>query len=108
DDKFAFSSTYPMQPHHVYSIFTPEHVKDPFFTYEAGMNDFEIHEAPAPEIVEIAEYQKEDDAESNVFVHPTSGVKFDLQPGDKVWKHKTTPNGYIIEQAEGDTPIHFF
>lgn len=44
----------------------------------------------------------------NVFVHPISGVSFDLNPGDKVWKHKKTEGNFIIETSDPNTPINFF
>lgn len=47
-------------------------------------------------------------AEGQQFVHPVSGVTFALKPGDKVHKHKTTENAYIIETTDPDNPINFF
>jgi hypothetical protein len=52
--------------------------------------------------------KNEADSEPDVFVHPVSGVSFPLEEGDKVYKHKTTPNGFIIVKASGANPVNFF
>lgn len=86
-----------------------EELSDTYFNSPtASYYEWLTYDAPKPEVVADSKALDEEEWKSNVFVHPLSGEKFELQPGDKVWKHKTTSNGYIIEQAEGDKPIHFF
>lgn len=38
--------------------------------------------------------------EHNTFTHPVSGIKWALEPGEKLFQHKTSPNSFLLMDAD--------